>query len=517
MTSYEVRPEPCFDLFKLPTELPGQIQGRDYLIVKTSNQVTASQFSQNSLYDFQLHNPAQMMDLSESFLSMNLALTDLASPANSVAGNNALLGVVASAFSPGLFRQTQLVIGTTVVSSSSTNASITQYIMNLLRWSKSASLGGGDLDLVEWMDVNKKPSTGTYSPSVNFGSQSTDLRPALISSSQVLTAGASPFAVSGTVAGVVTFSSAINPDFNYGFYKRSKFVVYTIGPAGALDASARPTFNMRVPLNRLFGFASPSTPVVYGQPINIRLYPANPSQYIQKTSTTASYDYKINSMELFLNVKRPSASVAAQIQDALASGAKTRLQYTDADTLVFSAQQSNTFTVTLGVPSYYLTWLVLSFRPTSFFADQSNAVATPNVGCSLFPKPLQNLEFPLSQAYITYGQTISPTIPYGTTKADLIRAYTTYQECCGCLDPSGHGALLSYDDWLSNHNVLVFDLRNREITGITGASPSTSLTINLTWSGANAPSQEYQVMATYIAVREVELQASTQGVAVVSV
>ena len=129
---------------------------------------------------------------------------------------------------------------------------------------------------------------------------------------------------------------------------------------------------------------------------------------------------------------------------------------------------------------------------------------------------------PFTQAYITYGQQIVPSIPYGTSQADLGRMYNAYQECCDTLNPAGQGSIIDFEQWCQNHFLVVFDLRNRDITGITGASPATSLTINLQLKnapvvvagGANAP---YLVSATWFACREVEFQATSQGVAIVSV
>ena len=527
MTSYEVVPEPCFDIFRLPRELPGEIMSRDLMIVKPSNQVINTTISSNSLYEFQLANPAQMMDLNDSMILLSL---NLYNTTGAVAVNGAL-GVVASAFSPAFFRQVQLTIGTTVISSSSTNAGISQYVYNLLRWSKSAQLGNGDLDILEYLDVAVRPvSAAAYPPTGPVsGSQSVDIAPVLITStpSQVLSseaifvattsAGATTHGITAvtvpTAAGVTLASLAtINPNFNFGFYKRSVKVAYT-APGGII-----PTFVVRIPLNRLFGFCKEGMPVVYGQPINLRFYPSLSSQYIQKTQVAGAiaYDYWINSMDLFLSVKKPSAAVAARIQEALAAGAKTRLQYNDFDTFSFGAAKNQTFTITLGVPSYYLTWLVLTFRPSPYFGPQTAASASPNVGCSICPNPIVNDDVPFTQAYITYGQQIVPAIPYGTSQADLARMYTTYQECCDTLNPAGQGSIIDFEQWSQNHFLLCFDLRNRDITGISGASPATSLTINLQLKNPPTTS-DYQVSATWFACREVEFQATSQGVAIVSV
>lgn len=537
MTSYEVVPEPCFDIFRLPRELPGEIMSRDYLIVKPSNQVVASLFGTNSLYEFQLSNPAQMMDLNESYILMSLALCDVAaSPLAPIKGNAGFLDTIAIAFAPALFRQVQLTIGTTVISSSSTNAGISQYVYNLLRWSKSAALSG-DLDVLEYLDVvagegataTRPQSNSVYPPGStsatsigDYGAQKTNVFTTTPSQVLTITAG-TPFPVYGTAnttgATPANLTFGINPEFNYGFYKRSLKIAYATG------ASLNATFNLRIPLNRLFGFCKEGMPVIYGQPVNLRFYPSKSSQYIQKTAARNgnAYDFYIQSMDLFLNVKKPSAAVAARIQEALAAGAKTRYQYNDFDTFQFTGN-GQTFTITLGVPSYYLTWLALSFRPSSYFADQTAAAPTPNVGCSVCPNPIANDDCPFSQAYITYGQQIIPAIPYGTSKADLGRMYNTYQECCDTLNPAGQGAIIDYEQWCQNHFIVVFDLRNRDITGITGASPATSLTINLQFNqtplvssaggAANAP---YQVSATWFACREVEFQATSQGVAIVSV
>ena len=116
-----------------------------------------------------------------------------------------------------------------------------------------------------------------------------------------------------------------------GSTKRSQFCAYTAGTAPA-------SFVVRIPLNRLFGFCREGMPVIYGQPVSLRFYPSRSLQYIQKTSTAIAYDFYINSMDLFLNVKKPSAAVAARIQDALAQGAKTRIQYNDFATFQFTGQ-----------------------------------------------------------------------------------------------------------------------------------------------------------------------------------
>jgi hypothetical protein len=93
--------------------------------------------------------------------------------------------------------------------------------------------------------------------------------------------------------------------------------------------------------------------------------------------------------------------------------------------------------------------------------------------------------------------------------------YTTYQECCDTLNPAGQGSIIDFEDWCQNHFLVVFDLRNRDITGISGASPATSLTINLQLKAG--PTTPYQVSTTWFACREVEFQATSQGVAIVAV
>ena len=557
MTSYQVLPESAWDVFRAPVELPGETAARDYLIVKPSNQVIGSAFTQQSLFELQLANPSQYIMLDDSFLAFQLQLT-------SAAGNPAALTAtadtqgVAIMFNPSWFRQLQLTIGSTVIESTSAQAGITQYVDNMLRWSKSAQLGEGDLEWITYLDPVLQPVAGAsvgvgssaYPPALpveavqavpvasipatyagalaNYitqavagtlfsqagaGTQSIDIRP-VITSLTASDGGGGTFAAAQA-------SSFPNPAYNYSYYWR-------IQPFAGQYANGKCNlpFSVRLPLNRLFGFCRDGMPVLFSQPINIRLYPNNAGQLIQKQSTTLAYDFIINSFDLFLRVLKPSAAVAARLLTQAAEGASTRYQFNAHDTFSYSSGGlTNQFTVTLGLPSYNIQFLVLTFRPNTYTNQMVVGSKTNQVQCSLCPSPIFGNNVPFSQAYVTYGQQLIPTVPYGSTKSDLVRMYNAYLEVAGAMDISAEGPLLSYEAWSQNHFLLCFDLRNREATAVAGGAPATSLTINLNFAVAptagtdanGTATTSYIVQATWYACKEVELKASSAGVQVLNV
>ena len=199
MTSYQVLPESAWDVFRTPVELPGETAARDYLIVKPSNQVIGSAFTQQSLFELQLANPSQYIMLDDSFLAFQLQLT-------SAAGNPAALTAtadtqgVAIMFNPSWFRQLQLTIGSTVIESTSAQAGITQYVDNMLRWSKSAQLGEGDLEWITYLDPVLQPVAGA---SVGVGSS--DYPPALpVEAVQAVPVASIPATYAGALANYIT-------------------------------------------------------------------------------------------------------------------------------------------------------------------------------------------------------------------------------------------------------------------------------------------------------------------------
>ena len=548
MTSYEVLPEPAWDVFRAPIELPGETAARDYLIVKPSNQVVGSLFTTQSLYEFQLANPSQYLMLEDSFIAFQLQLYNTTAGALvSTIANCSGANAVAVMFNPSWFRQLQLTIGSTVIESTSAQAGITQYVDNLLRWSKSAQLGEGDLEWITYFDpalpaaqgstaypqavpvqgappVNQTATANTvaafnalYSAAAGTsysvagaGSQSTDIRPVI----SVLASTAGTLATQA----VVSFP---NPAYDYSYYWRT-LPFYGDGT----NAGCNVPFSVRLPLNRLFGFCREGMPVLFSQPVNIRLYPNSAGQLIQKQSTTIAYDFVINAFDLFLRVLKPSAAVAARLLNEAAAGASTRYQFNAKDTFSYSSGGlTNQFTTTLGLPSYNVQFLVLTFRPNTYANQMTAGAATNQVQCSQCPLPIRGNNVPFSQAYITYGQQLIPTVPYGTSKSDLVRMYNTYLEVAGAMDNSGEGPLLSYDQWSQNHFLVCFDLRNREATAVAGGAPATSLTINLAFAGQPSAGNDatgtattsYLVQATWYACKEVELKASSAGVQVLNV
>jgi hypothetical protein len=80
---------------------------------------------------------------------------------------------------------------------------------------------------------------------------------------------------------------------------------------------------------------------------------------------------------------------------------------------------------------------------------------------------------------------------------------------------AGEGPILDYGDWAQNHWLLCFDCRSREVTGVNMGTPSTSLTVNLSFA-AN-PDTAYAIRVTYFATREAEFKASSSGVVVLNV
>ena len=550
MTSYQVLPESAWDVFRAPVELPGETAGRDYLIVKPSNQVIGSAFTQQSLYEFQLANPSQYIMLDDSFIAFQLQLTSAVGAPAPLTAIADCLGV-AIMFNPSWFRQLQLTIGSTVIESTSAQAGITQYVDDLLRWSKSAQLGAGDLEWITYFDPVLQPVAGSsaYPPALpalgvptktvvstantyagassayiaqavagtNFavagaGSQSIDIR----SSVGVLASSDSP-----ATAPNMFVANFPNPAYNYSYYWRTQPFVGQYA-----DNKCNLPFSVRLPLNRLFGFCREGMPVLFSQPINIRLYPNNAGQLIQKQSTSLAYDFIINSFDLFLRVLKPSASVAARLLTQASEGASTRYQFNAHDTFSYSSGGlSNQFTVTLGLPSYNVQFLVLSFRPNTYANQMTAGAKTNQVQCSLSPSPIYGNNVPFSQAYVTYGQQLIPTVPYGSTKSDLVRMYNTYLEVAGAMDISGEGPILSFDQWSQSHFLVCFDLRNREATAVAGGAPATSLTINLNWASAPSAGTDangtattsYLVQATWYACKEVELKASSAGVQVLNV
>ena len=491
---YQVIPAQEFQIFSPPVELPGQIQGRQYLQVKPSQQVVGQYFSQTSIIEFLSNNSQQFVDLPNSYLQLLLELqhsTDGTTYAT--AGNQT---TAAPVFMPQWFRQTYLSLGSATVESTSSNQAITTYVYNLLRWSKSAALGEGELEYVKYLDVVTYPASNTAYPPAAQGSNSTIVAPV---SNTIAQSNAQPYNVSSV-------TSAVNVGFNIGWVKR----LSTVSFAGSRIV-------VRLPLSRFLGYCREGAPCTFGQQINMRLYPNTAGQLIQKTDATYVYDWLIRACDLFLHVLTPSAAVSANILEEIGRGVATRFQYTAMDSYNFQVPAAtNSFTTSLGIPAYQLQFVVITAVPQSYQAQMLLGTANPNTNVSISPSPIASGgQTTISSAFLSYGNSVIPSLPYGNSIGDQARAYNAYLTASNAMSIAGEGPILDYGDWAQNHWLLCFDCRSREVTGVNMGTPSTSLTVNLSFA-AN-PDSPYAVRVTYFATREAEFKASSSGVVVLNV
>jgi hypothetical protein len=275
---------------------------------------------------------------------------------------------------------------------------------------------------------------------------------------------------------------------------------------------------VRLPLSRFLGYCREGAPCTFGQQINMRLYPNTASQLIQKTNATDEvYDWLIRACDLFLHVLTPSAAVSANILEEIGRGVATRFQYTAMDSYNFQVPaQTNSFTTSLGIPAYQLQFVVITAVPQSYQAQMVGGTRVPNTNVSICPSPIASGgQTTISSAFLSYGNSVIPSLPYGNSIGDQARAYNAYLTASNAMSIAGEGPILDYGDWAQNHWLLCFDCRSREVTGVNMGTPSTSLTVNLSFA-AN-PDTAYAIRVTYFATREAEFKASSSGVVVLNV
>jgi hypothetical protein len=490
--------------------VPGEIYAREYSLYRPSSQVSNQLLSSLSNIQFNVSNPSMYLDLYNSFISIKASVVD--------SGGNAYTNeVIAPELGMMPFGVAQLMVGTTSIESTSSLLNETTYIHRLMSYSKDAkdTLGVASLLSPEY-PIGAVPANQTTYPPADNGSQSISVAPALVTSvstaveSPALTvAGGTPGdpgAVTGiipaggaatqvTVATTTTSTAAINETYSESFAYRCQ-----------ISKNSR-NFTFQVRLADILSFVQPSTPVLFGQTIQLTLQPAQGFKLFRSATATTS-TLKISDMSLWLRNVVPSSIVAARLAEDSRAQRKALYQYLARDSLLFS-NNSKSFSQSFTIPLSNPQWVVLRFLPSTFTSEQNCAYQ-----CSLVPSPVVN-NFPFSSAYLTYNGDVIPQTSWGSSPSDLVRAYTAFLECAGAVDPMGSGASISYADFIANHFVLCFYLGNRKVQQGPAGSMAGSITLQLTCTGT--PSNTYNVIASYYGVKGVQVEAGGQGLSLVNI
>ena len=495
---YSVPEEQIFNVFKKPISVPGEVYSREYSLYRPNSQVSGQKLSSLSNIQFSVSNPSMYLDLYNSFIAIKAKITTNATPPVDYTTQ-----IVAPELGMMPFGVAQLMIGTTSIESTSSLLNETTYIHRLLTYSKDAkdTLGVASLLSPEY-PIGATPANNLTYPPASNGSQSISLAPALATSvsveSPALTVAESTFAVTGASAGAVTIATTtattINETYSESFAYRRQ-----------ISAASR-EFSFQIRLADILSFIQPSTPVLFGQTLQLTLQPAQAFKLFRSATDTSS-TLVIADMSLWLRNVVPSSIVAARLAEDTRAQRKALYQYLARDTLLFS-NNSTSFSQSFTIPLSNPQWVVLRFLPTSFLDEQSA------YQCSLVPNPVVN-SFPFATASLQYNGDVIPQTAYGSSPSDLVRAYQAFLECAGAVDPMGAGASISYADFIANHFCLCFYLGNRKVQQGPAGSMAGSITLQVTCAGT--PTSNYNVFASYYGVKGVQIEAGGQGLSLVNI
>lgn len=485
-------------MYAPPVALPGATISNLYSINRPLSAVVGSRWSQISQVQYQISNPSLFSRLDESFIALNLSLVDYTNQVNTPFATTAL---IAPQFACSWARLATLILGSTTVESSSNLLGRSTYIDQMTKQSFAHRIANGGLELTDILPPAVIPGAAAVYPPANSGLISTDIRPVLVTSSQVLTAATTPFAVSGTAAGIVTFTAAVNPAFSESFYARQQLV----------QGGTR-KLTIIIPLQKFFSFIAKDMFPVYGNAIQITFLPSDYRSVIFRAAGVNDGDYVVNDATLWLKTIKPSLSVSQRLTAAAASGAMTDYQFLRRDTIGFQSITGNTFSQTFQIPASNPQALVWSFTPVDYQLTQQGAAS-----CSIPPYPVTDGSFPWSTFYISYNGESIPQVPLGSVASDWARAYTYLLDATNEGDYHGAGNALTFQQFQQNHCLLVTPVGNRSVDEAgRGASQGATVTAQFVTAG-NPTGNGYNVLCTYYCVNSVRIKAQAQGIEVLNV
>jgi len=486
---YTVEPEAIFDVFKKPVAVPGEIYSREYSLYRPSSQVSGQRLNQLSNIQFNVSNPSMYLDLYNSFIAIKAKVV-------TSAGADYTTEVIAPELGMMPFSVAQLMIGTTSIESTSSLLNETTYLHRLMSYTRDGKEAQGVASLLApEYPIGATPASPTTYPPAGNGSQSIDLQPVTAPATAdpafpALYAAADVLASAQSLVTRATADATYSNSFGYRYQ---------------ISAASR-QFTFQIRLADLLSFVQPSTPVLFGQTIQLTLQPAQAFKLFRSATATNS-TLLIDDMSLWLHNVVPSSIVAARLAEDSRAQRKALYQYLARDSLLFAnngASFSQSFTIPLSNPQ----WVCLRFLPVGFTTEQSA------YQCSLPPSPVIN-DFPFQSAYLTYNGDVIPQTSYGSSPSDLVRAYQAFLECAGAVDPMGAGASISYADFIANHFVLCFYLGNRKVQQGPAGSMAGSITLQVTTR--TTPSQNYNALASYYGVKGVQVEAGGQGLSLVNI
>ena len=495
--------ESCWEgIYAPPVSLPGATISNLYSINRPLSAVVGSRWSSVSQIQYQISSPALYSRLDQSFIALNLQLIKYTDGTSYAATD-----LIAPQFATSWARLATLILGSTTVESSSNLLGRSTYIDQMTKQSFAHRYANGGLELTDLLPPAVIPGAAAVYPPANSGLVSTDIRPVLVTSSQVLTVATTPFGVSGTTAGVVTYTAAVNPSFSASFYQRQQL---TRGGARFLT--------IIIPLAKMFSFIAKDMFPVYGNAIQITFLPSDYRSVIQRTSGLDDGDFIIKDATLWLKTVKPSLTVSQRLYAAAASNAMTDYQFLKRDTIGFQNQTTNTFSQTFQIPASNPQALVWSFAPVAWQLTQENACAS----CSVPPYPVTDGSFPWNTFYVSYNGESIPQTPLGSVPSDWARAYTYLIDATNEGDYHGAGSAIPFDQFQQNHCLIVTPVGNRSVDEAgRGSSQGATVTAQFVLNGT--PTQNgslaigYNVYCTYYCVQSCRIKAQAQGIEVLNV
>lgn len=297
----------------------------------------------------------------------------------------------------------------------------------------------------------------------------------LLESSQQLTVGPTPFAVTGTTEGLFKTS---NSSFNSGFKKRLD-----------ITSSSKKVY-FRAPLARLFDIHKHVTHVFRGARHTIRLLrQSSNNQLLYRTNVGADVDGRVDllSLNLWMPICVPELAKFREIEDTLSKAGPMSISYP-----LSQAYRSQVFTDTTGSPRWNVA--TLTERPSAIyiFCQVAERVTTTTQVRSRFI--FDNLG--LTRARVMLGSATFPEqeirTNFTTNEEDYVRAFHDLLAISQPMGDPSSGGLINLSNYKTLYPIIAVDL-SAQSESLFAPGSVAELTVELELS--NTDGSDYHIWA----------------------
>jgi len=335
--------------------------------------------------------------------------------------------------------------------------------------------------------------------------------------------------------------SYINPNYNWGYAKRLFYDGRTVPLTNAAGVAVAPVpavpwgaavnktnapynsagpnvFTVRIPLWRLIRFFSNYDKVFTGvtHELQLQLNP-NLNQLFHTSAAIAAGaqapQLRILQAYWMMPIVRPSTTVSAELNVALASGRAITIPYEKCEVVLNSIPVlNNSINYMIRTQTERPTKVVIVFQDPAALAN-----ATYNINGQIFTSLVgttANTNYivqaggtaQITNMFLTYGGKSFPEFPYRPAIDGMIVPYQTYLHVTERLFDLEGGPAISFDAFQKVYPLYIFDLRYLETDGMS-TSQTSDMILNVQFTGTIAANTSINIFSFIYSEAEMNIQS----------